>query len=197
MCGIFGFWIKRKLDQKDILFGKKLTAGLRHRGPDGINYFWDKNKGLFLGHTRLAIIDLSTEAGQPMTKHNMVISFNGEIYNYLEIRNFLEKKGYQFITKSDTEVILSSFDFWGIEAVRRFDGMFAISLFMQNKLYLITDNFLEKPIYCFDNNDGVYFSSEPQILIDNMNIDKSSGLSLSRVSLSKRFLAIARDIPVC
>ncbi len=172
MCGIFGFWLKRELNELDIKNGKKCTSYLNHRGPDGIGFNYIKDKGLFIGHTRLSILDLSVNATQPMMKHNMIISFNGEIYNYLELKKFLITKGYSFFSESDTEVLLSSFDYWGLDAVKKFDGMFAIALYRNKRLYLISDNFLEKPLYYSQSRTGIYFSSEPQNLVFLLKLKK-------------------------
>ena len=172
MCGIFGFFLNRKLNDLDIIKGKKQTEYLNHRGPDGKGFTHIKDQGLFLGHTRLSILDLSSKANQPMKKHNMIISFNGEIYNFLEIKNFLISKGYSFFSKSDTEVLLSAFHYWGVDAVKKFDGMFSIALYMNRKIFLISDYFLEKPLFYYSNDDGVFFSSEPKCIINILGLKK-------------------------
>ena len=124
MCGIVG-----SLSFKINSTVKPLEDDLRlisHRGPDGSGYF--KDEYVRLGHTRLAIIDLEESANQPMISVNCenVIVFNGEIYNYVELRAELEEVGLLFVTNSDTEVILNAYQHWGIDCLARFRGMFAL-----------------------------------------------------------------------
>ena len=188
MCGIFGFWLNRELNNHDIKLGKSGTQKLNYRGPDNLGFYKDDKKGLFLGHTRLSIIDLSIKANQPMQKHGLIITFNGEIYNYLEIKKVLKSKGYKFFTDSDTEVILSSVDCWGIKAIAKFDGMFSFALFKKDKLYLVTDLFLEKPLYVYSSKEGVYFSSEPQVLSKIFKIEKDEGIINNYNFISLGFL---------
>ena len=183
MCGIFGFFLNRKLNDLDITKGKKQTEYLTHRGPDGKGFSYIKDKGLFLGHTRLSILDLSSKANQPMKKHNMIISFNGEIYNFLEIKNFLISKGYSFFSKSDTEVLLSAFHYWGVDAVKKLDGMFSIALYMNRKIFLISDYFLEKPLFYYSNDEGVFFSSEPKCITNILGLKKKNLNPINFVAL--------------
>ena len=102
MCGIFGAWLKKPLDEDCITRLKVATQSLSHRGPDDQGSYVDRANGLFLGHRRLSIIDLSDAASQPMEINGQVIAFNGEIYNFLELRLELELHGYKFQTQSDT-----------------------------------------------------------------------------------------------
>ena len=107
-----------------------------------------------------------------MKKHNMIISFNGEIYNFLEIKNFFNRKRlFFFFQKSDTEVLLSAFHYWGVDAVK-IDGMFSIALYMNRKIFLISDYFLEKPLFYYSNDEGVFFSSEPKCIINILGLKK-------------------------
>ena len=134
MCGISGFLnINKEPASLNIL--KKMTNCLAHRGPDGKGFFIYKNFGL--GHRRLSIIDLSKNSNQPMISEdkNWVISYNGEIYNFKEIREDLKKRGYSFISSGDTEVILKSFIEWGEGCLQKFNGMFAICIFNKKKIY--------------------------------------------------------------
>lgn len=118
-----------------------------HRGPNGEGYFHDSN--FALGHRRLAIIDLSESASQPMTAHGATIIYNGEIYNYLEIRKELERRGYRFRTASDTEVILAAYDHWGKACLQQFNGMWAFLLYdpRRESLFCARDRFGIKPLY--------------------------------------------------
>ena len=131
MCGISGIINKDKslVDFNEI---KSINDLIKHRGPDGEGFF---NEGNFsFGHRRLAIIDLSEDGHQPM--HYMdkyTITFNGEIYNYLEIKNELEKEGYKFKSGTDTEIILAAYHRWGCDCVSHFNGMWSFALYDKEK----------------------------------------------------------------
>jgi asparagine synthase (glutamine-hydrolysing) len=159
MCGIVGLAFKKK--HFDSL--QTLTQVLAHRGPDAGGMWNDED--VALGHRRLAIQDLSTLGLQPMVSHSgrYVITFNGEIYNFLELKKTLEQLNFTFQGHSDTEVLLSAVEAWGIEeALRKFDGMFALGIWdRQDKiLYLARDRFGEKPLY-YGVVDGTFiFASE-------------------------------------
>jgi asparagine synthase (glutamine-hydrolysing) len=131
MCGIAGIVALRNEGIRDKLV--KMTNALSHRGPDGEGFFvhHDDNNSIGLGHRRLSIIDLSTSANQPMEYNGLHIVFNGEIYNYNEIRNELIGLGHNFKTHSDTEVILHSWREWKEECIVKWKGMFSIVLFDQ------------------------------------------------------------------
>ena len=159
MCGIVGsFNISFQGDLKI----RRASQAIRHRGPDGYGY-WEEG-GINLGHRRLSIIDLSDDAGQPMTSFNkdVVIVFNGEIYNYLDLKIELENKGYLFQTKSDTEVVLASYQEWGYQAFERFNGMFSFTIFDKNKdrLIVVRDHAGIKPLYYSFQNNSFIFCSE-------------------------------------
>lgn len=162
MCGITGFIdFNNALDRLDLI---RMTDSIEHRGPDGVGYSnWSLDKTTIgLGHRRLSILDLSESGKQPMTKHGLHITYNGEIYNYREIRKELIDLGYQFISDSDTEVILSAFDKWGVDCVHKFIGMFAFALFHKedNKIFLFRDRAGVKPLYYYWKNKTFLFSSE-------------------------------------
>jgi len=154
MCGINGFTYK---DQKKI---KLMNNTLKHRGPDALKYKLFSN--LSFGHARLSIIDLSSAGDQPMTKFGLTIIFNGEIYNYIEIKEELKKKGYKFTTKTDTEVILAAYDYWGKNCLNKFNGMWAFAIYNKKKeeLFLSIDRFGIKPLYYHISNNELIFSSE-------------------------------------
>lgn len=162
MCGIAGFIdFKRRLCEKDL---RAMTDRLAHRGPDASGYLIRNlsNATVGLGHRRLSIIDLSEGGAQPKTRDKLHITFNGEIYNYAEIRTTLQKLGHVFYTNSDTEVILASFQQWGVDGVNKFIGMFAFVLIDENtgKAYLFRDRAGVKPLYIYDNFGLLLFASE-------------------------------------
>jgi asparagine synthase (glutamine-hydrolysing) len=161
MCGIAGV-IGENLagNEEDIVH--TMIKSLQHRGPDNIGFFSDKD--CIIAHSRLSIIDLSEKANQPMTddKGDIVLVFNGEIYNHAEIRKRLEKK-YKFKTDhSDTETIIFAYREWGIDFLKYVNGMFAIALIDKNKrkLFLIRDRFGKKPIFYTIMNNKIFFASE-------------------------------------
>jgi asparagine synthase (glutamine-hydrolysing) len=142
---------------------KKALDTLSHRGPDGEGIEKIGND-IILGHRRLSIIDLSNNAQQPMRdiSNNYSIVFNGEIYNYLEIRTILEGKGYRFRSTSDTEVLLNAYIEWGSDCVLKLNGMWAFAIWNKNKkeLFLSRDRFGQKPLFYHHENDRFIFSSE-------------------------------------
>lgn len=165
MCGIAGIYTSYSSGLFPVL--KKMTDSLVHRGPDGEGFWIDEDEGIALGHRRLAIIDLSDAGKQPMTYQNkFTITFNGEIYNYLEIRKTLNEFGYKFYTDSDTEVILAAYDLWGPECLQRFDGMFAFALYDIEKklLFCARDRFGEKPFFYSLSSQKFVFASEMKAL---------------------------------
>lgn len=171
MCGISGFQVIKKsksFDKKKKLID--ITRIIQHRGPDDSGYWIDENKNVFIGHTRLSIIDLSRKGSQPMVSLNgrYVISFNGEIYNYKEIRSHLKKKlGIKFDNQTDTVVLLELISSYGLEKALSFiDGMFAFVLWDKKKksLFLIRDRYGEKPLFFFIDENFVVFGSELKII---------------------------------
>lgn len=158
MCGIVGIHHKTAAPIDPALL-KKMGDTLHHRGPDDEGLFIDRNIGFF--HKRLSIIDLST-GHQPMTDGGFTIVFNGEIYNYVELRQSLIQKGHSFHTHSDTEVILKMYQEYGVEAISQLNGMFAFLLYDQGRQELIAarDHFGIKPLYVYQGRDKSIFASE-------------------------------------
>lgn len=144
-----------------------MTDALAHRGPDGEGQ-WSNNKNtVHLGHRRLAIIDLSNNAAQPMGfAGRYQIVHNGEIYNHPEIRSFLQNKGYRFTSQSDTEVILAAYDYWKEKCLQQFDGMFTFAIWdeKEEKLFAARDRFGEKPFYYYEDAENFIFASEMKAL---------------------------------
>ncbi len=171
MCGITGFLnISREISTEDMdSVIHKMSYALNHRGPDDSGIWVDSQNPIALGHQRLAIIDISPEGHQPMVSADgrYVIVFNGEIYNFLELRRELERLGHRFRGHSDTEVMLASFSEWGlIRAVKKFNGMFAFALWdrQERVLHLGRDRLGEKPLY-YGWHQGIFlFGSELKAL---------------------------------
>lgn len=159
MCGIFGIINKDgSLIDEDLL--KIATRQLKHRGPDGEGFYSKSNIGL--GHQRLSIIDLSENASQPYRKHKMVLSYNGEIYNFSEIKLELEKEGIVFLSQSDTEVFLSAYYHWGEDAFDKFNGMWAALIWNESEKELVIsrDRYGMKPLFIFECENSIAFASE-------------------------------------
>lgn len=168
MCGIAGIIQKTQVNKE--LMGEMLKA-ISHRGPDDEGVWFGKNGNIALGHRRLSIIDLSPAGHQPMASPdgNFVVVYNGEIYNFQEIRDELEKKGHDFKSKSDTEVLLHSYMEWGEECLDRLNGMFAFAIWdeKEQKLFAARDRVGEKPFkYFFDGNKFIFASELKAILRD-------------------------------
>ncbi|MBS1509679.1 MAG: asparagine synthase (glutamine-hydrolyzing) [Bacteroidetes bacterium] len=166
MCGIAGI-----LSTADEIIApvhiQKMTRALAHRGPDGEGFWANKNNAVVLGHRRLSIIDLSKAAAQPMHfGGRYTIVHNGEVYNYIELREQLEDKGYRFESRSDTEVILAAYDCWREECLKFFDGMFAFAIWdeKEQQLFAARDRFGEKPFYYYESDRYLVFASEMKAL---------------------------------
>jgi asparagine synthase (glutamine-hydrolysing) len=160
MCGILGF-IGTIEERK---FEQCLTR-LEHRGPDGYGIWSDAN--IHLGHRRLSIIDLSENGKQPMLFQDLyVITFNGEIYNYLEIKAELIKLGYQFYSTSDTEVVLAAYHRWGKKCILKFNGMWAMAIYHRKdkSVFLSRDRMGKKPLFYTQTKEGFAFASEMKAL---------------------------------
>lgn len=170
MCGIVACKLKRKLTPSDIHQMDAMRDALEHRGPDGYGSYVSEEDGLYLGHRRLSIIGLNEQGRQPMRQDNLIISYNGEVYNYIEIAKELDDKQGCY---NDTQTILKAWQQWEEKALDKFDGMFAFALWDDNKksLTLATDIFGEKPLYQYQNEDGYYFCSEVGPLIEMFSLN--------------------------
>lgn len=169
MCGISGFYGEIADDEFD-----RFLDSIEHRGPDGRGVYKDEN--LRLGHRRLKILDVSPSGAQPMSyAHRYWITFNGEIYNFLELRQELQQLGFSFQTESDTEVILAAYIAWGEDCQFKFNGMWAFALWDSHEktLFLSRDRFGVKPLYYFENGRYFAFASEIKafLYLSSLSID--------------------------
>jgi asparagine synthase (glutamine-hydrolysing) len=175
MCGIYGE-VSRNVSYEL----ENLEAGLQtlvHRGPDASGSWLSPDGLVWLGHRRLSIIDLSNASVQPMHSFDarFSISFNGEIYNFQQVKDQLLAKGYKFNSTGDTEVLLNAWHCWGTDCLKRLDGMFAFAIYDANakKLFLARDRAGEKPLYYRVSNDGISFASELKPLLNRTGVDRN------------------------
>jgi len=161
MCGIAGYF---GFDLPDRSRFHHAAMVLRHRGPDGKGIYTHRfrDQAIALVHRRLAIIDLDLRSDQPFRLRDQVLVFNGEIYNYLELRHDLQSLGHRFVTAGDTEVLAHALQEWGESALDRLEGMWAFAWYSESsgKLLLSRDLFGEKPLYLWYRDGGLYFASE-------------------------------------
>jgi asparagine synthase (glutamine-hydrolysing) len=179
MCGIAGI-LSPDPEFISIERLKRMTDSLVHRGPDGEGHWIHSNKMIALGHRRLSVIDLTNAGNQPMcfnpaqslsidgdgVKDRYTIIHNGEIYNYVELKEELQKKGYSFRSQTDTEVIVAAYDYWQEECVDYFDGMFAFAIWdeKEKELFAARDRFGEKPFFYYYDKEKFLFASEMKAL---------------------------------
>jgi len=172
MCGINAIWKpKDSIGLENAI--RSMNGAIAHRGPDADGIWF--NEVLALGHRRLSIIDTSEAGNQPFFSHDkkLVIVFNGEVYNYLELKKELSAK-YTFHTETDTEVLLAAYQEWGIDAVQKFIGMFAFVLWDNEakKAFVVRDRMGIKPIYIARTDKGVLFSSEMRAILKSGWVEK-------------------------
>ncbi len=174
MCGIVGIYSSCPIDNTDRLIIMRDT--MVHRGPDDSGVWWSSDKRLGLAHCRLSIIDLSPAGHQPMQNAagDLCIVFNGEIYNFLELRRELELQGHSFRSQSDTEVILTSYREWGTDCLAHFNGMFAFALYdrRQQQLFMARDRAGEKPLFYTIDSNGIRFASELKGLMADPDVSR-------------------------
>lgn len=164
MCGIVGYISKE--EQIDVALFEKMTDILIHRGPDDRGTYYE---GLVaLGQRRLSILDLSADGHQPMHYlQRYTIVFNGEIFNYIELREELSRAGYSFVSKTDTEVLMAAYDYWGAECLNKLNGMWAFALYdrAEGQLFAARDRFGVKPFYYYLSGDRLVWASEIKALL--------------------------------
>lgn len=167
MCGVAGIISKNKPGSDQI---NEMLSRIKHRGPNFQNYVKMFDGSVWIGHARLSIIDLSEAANQPMfyEQGKLCLTFNGEVYNYIELREELRQKKYQFRTDSDTEVILAAYREWGVDCVNHFNGMFAFILVDKERrtFFAARDRYGVKPLYYWQNTSTLYFASEIKAFVD-------------------------------
>ena len=177
MCGLTGFVLKSHYDQTIL---QAMNQTLSHRGPNGEGVFhqrYDADYVLGLAHKRLSILDISDAGSQPMQSENgsVIVSYNGEIYNFLSLKKDLENIGYVFHSTCDTEVLIKAYQAWGLECLQKLNGMFAIALYdkTQKALYLIRDRLGVKPLYYYTHASGLIFGSELKALMQHPLFEKN------------------------
>lgn len=174
MCGIAGIYDLRgrSVAHQDLV---RMTEAIAHRGPDGSGHYTDGPLGL--GHRRLAIIDLTSAASQPMSNDSadMVLTYNGELYNFQSLRVELQALGFRFTSQSDTEVLLHALEAWGEKAVERFNGMFAFALWdrKRKRLLLARDRYGVKPLYYLHRDGQFIFGSEIKAILAHPRVSRA------------------------
>jgi asparagine synthase (glutamine-hydrolysing) len=166
MCGIAGIISTIPRTENNLRLRKGVQC-LQHRGPEGEGFYQNREGTVHLGHRRLCIIDLSEQAAQPFCYHNRYrLVHNGEIYNYIELREELKKKGFVFQTASDTEVVVAAYAAYGKDCVQHFDGAFAFAIWdeAEQTLFAARDRLGEKPFYFFYDDSRLVFASELKAL---------------------------------
>ena len=167
MCGIAGIYhfIDLPINENDI---NLMVHSLRHRGPDGEGTWYNDRKNIALGHTRLSILDLSSAGKQPMNYLNnrYYITLNGEIFNFIELKEELKNLNHHFKTESDTEVVLAAYHEWGEKMLSKFNGMWAFAIYdtLNNSIFISRDRFGVKPLYYYQNHEKILFASEVQAI---------------------------------
>jgi len=204
MCGIAGIASIRSIDQRDWL--SLASDVLHHRGPDASGQWWSADGRVGLAHRRLAIIDLSPAGRQPMEDETgeLHVAFNGEIYNYRDLRAELQRLGHCFRSESDTEVLLAAYRQWGEDCLSRLNGMFAFALHdaRRSKLFMARDRAGEKPLYYWAHGGAISFASELKALMQapalERRIDSESFdcfLGLGFVPGNRSILKSVRKLP--
>jgi len=196
MCGITGFIDFNKRSDMNML--TRMTDVMLHRGPDDAGYeiLDSKYAQVGLGQRRLSIMDLSPLGHQPMHFEHLVIDFNGEVYNFKEVREELIEKGYTFISDCDTEVILKAFDCWGMDSVHKFIGMFAYLIYDKKaeKVYAVRDRAGVKPFYYYWKDDCFMFSSELKSFHEHPQFKKEIDMDAAALFLQYSYIPAPHSI---
>lgn len=200
MCGLTGF-IDFSYQSHRVML-EQMTQTLWHRGPDGEGLFFKQSEHyqIGLGHRRLAILDLSELGKQPYHFGDWTLVYNGEIYNFQEIKISLQQSGYRFESNGDTEVFIKAFDCWGVNALSKFIGMFAFALYNQrtHQLYLGRDRAATKPLYYYYKHQVLLFGSELKALMAHpafvKQLDKDGVAAFFRYGYIPEPLSIFQDV---
>lgn len=195
MCGIVGFLSKENIETSIL---NEMVNTISHRGPNDNGFVCNTvdEKNLFLGHTRLSILDVSEHGHQPMVSEdgNYTLIYNGEVYNYKELKNELKLKGYTFDSTGDTEVVLKSYIEWGTECFSKFNGMWALAIYdkREKKLIFSRDRVGKKPFYYYKDNDKLIFSSEIKSILKypGLNIQPNWKKVFRYLSTNYRYIDI-------
>lgn len=191
MCGVLGVIENNKKIDKNLF--ERMTSEIRHRGPESEGVWFSEKGNVALGHRRLAIIDLSPGGHQPMVRDNgrFAITFNGEIYNYKELKKELEKLGETFRTESDTEVLLAAYLYWGETFLEKLNGMFAFAIWdeKEQKLFAARDRLGEKPFKYYHDNNKFIFASEIKAILADSTVEKKIDHQAIDEALSFRFVS--------
>lgn len=175
MCGIAVLFNSSGIHENDKKLLENMSERIKHRGPDGKGFFYTANLGM--AHRRLSIMDISEHGSQPMSYlDRYTIVYNGEIYNYIEIRRSLENKGYCFQSNTDTEVLLAAYDYYGAECLKLLNGMWAFALFDKetNHLLVSRDRFGVKPLYYFKKEHYFLLASEIKAILCDPSIERKT-----------------------
>lgn len=206
MCGIAGIASRVPLAPGSGHVLRMMRDAMHHRGPDDAGEWHSEDGRVSLGHRRLAILDLSPKGHQPMSDVDRVcwVSFNGEIYNFRNLRKLLEDAGHKFVTQSDTEILLEGYKEWGINVLQKLEGMFAFALYdcRQRRLFLARDRAGEKPLYYRLSGGMLHFASELKGLMANPSLDRridgealSDFLAFGYVAHDRCILSGVRKLP--
>ena len=207
MCGISGYFLHSGRVQRDSIELERMTTVLSHRGPDasGLWFGRDRRKverssdhDVALGHRRLSIIDLSDAGTQPMSaaEGKVTVTFNGEIYNYRELRNTLESAGCIFLTNTDTEVLLKAYLFWGSNCFSMFNGMWSLAIYDGRKdvLILSRDRFGKKPLYFTRTAERLIFASECKSLFECNGVSKQPNFRKVSTYLARHYRVVDASV---
>ncbi|MCK4827105.1 asparagine synthase (glutamine-hydrolyzing), partial [bacterium] len=197
MCGIVGFRTNRDFSQLQESL-PEATSRLIHRGPDNMGLFFDEEAGVGLGHRRLSIIDLSEAGRQPMSSDDGMVHivYNGEMYNFKEVRKILEGCSHSFSTETDTEVILKAYLEWGIDCLNRFEGMFAFALWDKRSrlLFLTRDRLGIKPLYYHFDRGRFLFASELKAMMAFKSFKRDIDMDAIPLFLHYQYIPAPRTI---
>lgn len=190
MCGFVGVFNSMALTPSEELWISEALSLIKYRGPDDVGHWTGMNQQVILGHQRLAVIDLTNGGHQPMHSQDLKLHlvFNGEIYNYMELREELESKGFEFSSESDTEVLLNTYLAWGEKCVNHLNGQFSFAIFDENReqLFLARDRAGEKPMYFAQlANSSIIFGSELKTLVHHPEISSEIDIENLREFLTR------------